>query len=359
MILNLLKLTSLIICVVLSSCKETGLVSIHTSDIELGLHTDNNSISFNISLLNKSSSPIQIDSITTSVSYLSPTTRVNEPIQPGDTLEIPMSLFTHSIKGDVVAKVRIFNSSSNIPIEQIVKASIQATPADISELCTVPFGPLLIDRNIISMNTILVGKENYDSILVYNPTDRAVTVTLPRSYGNVSASMRTNIINSRKADYIIVTARYDDETKIGDKVFHNFRFNFDRNVSTDAYIYLQGELAEDFSSLTAIERKEAPIAHVQPRSFDFGSIKEGHEVNHSFILHNKGKRVLLIRSASSSCDCTLLKLQKDSILPGESIPLTLYFNSKGKYGAQQRQVKIKTNDPQNSIIDLWLNGEVK
>ncbi|MGL4412410.1 MAG: DUF1573 domain-containing protein [Bacteroidales bacterium] len=359
MILNLFKFTTLIICVALSSCTEARLVKLHTGDIELGLHTDNNSLAFNILLLNQSSSPIKIDSITTSVSYLSPTTRVKELIQPGDTLEIPMSLFTHSIKGDIVAQVRIFNNSSNKPIEQIVKASIQATPADISQLCTVPFGPLLIDRNLISMNAILVGKEVSDSILVYNPTDRAVTITLPRAYGNTNVTMSSNVINPRKADYIIIRAKYDDETKIGERVFHNFRFNFDRNLSTDAYIYLQGELDEDFSSLTTRELKEAPLAYVETQSFDFGTIDEGQEVTHSFNLTNKGKRILLIRSASSSCDCTLLKLQKDSILPGESIPLTLYFNSKGKYGAQQRQIKIKTNDPQNSIIELWLTGEVK
>ncbi|MGL4994118.1 MAG: DUF1573 domain-containing protein [Bacteroidales bacterium] len=343
----------------LSACTNSGLIIVNDTDLELGNYTDNNRVSFNVSICNNSSSPIKIDSITTSVSYLTSAYRTMEQINPGDTLHIPMLLFTQSLKGDVIAQISIFHSNTTKPLKQLVKAAITPTPADIADICTVPFGPLLIERNLVSMGDILVGKSKSDSILVYNPTDRAVNVTLPRAYGNATATMSSSIINSKKADYLVVTANYDNESDIGKRIFHTFRFNFDRGLTSDASIFLQGDLSEDFSSLTSEQLMQAPRIEIDSTTFDFGSISEGEEINHTFRLKNVGKRTLKIRSHSSSCDCTLLKLKTDSVGPGEFIDLTLYFNSKGKFGDQQRQIVIKTNDPNRSRLELWLTGKVK
>lgn len=359
MLFRITLFTTIVFTLFLSACSRPALVAATEGPIDLGIHTDNNRVSFNIKLVNSSKAPISIDSITTSVSYLSPAIAIVEKVQPGDTLEIPMLLFTQSAVGDIIAQVKIYNSDSKKPIEKLVKATIKATPVDISEICTVNFGPLLIDRNLVTMVELFVGTPKSDSILIYNPTDRAINIILPREYGNATATMNSSVINPKKADYIIVTANYNKESAIGERIFHSFRFAFDRDLSTNAYIYLQGELSEDFSRLSHEELLNAPKADVETRTYEFGTINEGEEVSHSFQLTNKGKRVLKIRSASSSCDCTLLKLKVDSLMPGESMPLTLYFNSKGKYGAQQRQIKLKTNDPENSLIELWLTGNVK
>lgn len=351
----LMLLTTLLI-----ACSSAGITTLHSGELNLGRQTDNSSVPFQLMLLNSSNAPITIDSVTTSVSHLVSASSFSEPIQPGDTLHLPMLLLTHTFEGEFIALVRIHHSASSTPLEQQVRGVIERTPVDITQLCTVPFGPLLIQRNLLNMGEIRLDARRSDSLLVYNPTDQSVSVTLPRTLGPVGVTMSSPHVNPGKAAYIVVTANYQvGEDKIGERIFHSLRFSFDRDLRSDANLYVQGELAENFDLLTPEQRNSAPRAEIDPRTYDFGTIEEGAEVTHPFQLTNSGKSVLKIRNYSSSCDCTILKLQQDSLKPGETMPINLFFNSKGKYGPQQRQIKLKTNDPENAVIELWLTGEVK
>ena len=91
--------------------------------------------------------------------------------------------------------------------------------------------------------------------------------------------------------------------------------------------------------------------------FDFGTIESGDKVSHTYKFTNTGTEPLIIKKAKGSCGCTVPKWPKEPIAPGATAELLVEFNSKGKSGAQNKQVTITANtSPANTKISI--KGEV-
>lgn len=92
-------------------------------------------------------------------------------------------------------------------------------------------------------------------------------------------------------------------------------------------------------------------------TYDFGKIKEGQKINHSFKFTNTGKSPLIITNATASCGCTTPVWPKNPVLPGDTGSIAVTFNSAGKSGLQDKQIKITANSqPAESMVHLI--GEV-
>lgn len=64
----------------------------------------------------------------------------------------------------------------------------------------------------------------------------------------------------------------------------------------------------------------------------------------SFRIHNSGNKVLIIEDIISSCECTILQLQKgDSVLPGKSLKIPIQFERSGNKQKQLVTITLKTN----------------
>jgi hypothetical protein len=128
----------------------------------------------------------------------------------------------------------------------------------------------------------------------------------------------------------------------------------ERNYS----MVVSANIEEDFSSLSEAELANAPVINVDDPEFQFGTIKQGEKVEHTYVLTNSGKSDLHIRKVSASCGCTAVQPDKKVIAPGESVNIKTVFNSAGKVGNQNKTVTIITNDPRKSKMILWVKGQV-
>lgn len=113
---------------------------------------------------------------------------------------------------------------------------------------------------------------------------------------------------------------------------------------------LEGKGTPSISSST----KPKPEPEVKPEgplpsfdfaesAHDFGTIKEGEVVEHTFKFKNTGDAPLIISSATASCGCTVPVWPKEPIAVGEEGEIQVRFNSKGKAGNQSKTVTITAN----------------
>jgi hypothetical protein len=123
-------------------------------------------------------------------------------------------------------------------------------------------------------------------------------------------------------------------------------------------LVVSANIEEDFSALSAEQLANAPILSVDNPEFKFGKIKQGENVEHTYVLTNSGKSDLHIRKVKASCGCTAVQPEKKVIPPGESVNIKTVFKSAGKVGNQNKTVTIITNDPKKSKMILWVKGEV-
>lgn len=101
-----------------------------------------------------------------------------------------------------------------------------------------------------------------------------------------------------------------------------------------------------------------PKLVLKQNNFDFGDIKQGKTVEHTFVLSNGGEALLKITDVRASCGCTAAVPEKKELKPGESTKLVVKFNSTGRQGKQNKTVSISSNDPQNPKMVITFTGNI-
>lgn len=97
---------------------------------------------------------------------------------------------------------------------------------------------------------------------------------------------------------------------------------------------------------------------VDPYTWDFGQVKQGAVLKHNFILKNDSNDILGINSIHTSCGCTVSESEKKSLMPQESTPIPVSFNSKGYTGPVTQFVYVNTDSADLGIIKFTIKAEV-
>ena len=111
------------------------------------------------------------------------------------------------------------------------------------------------------------------------------------------------------------------------------------------------------ASETEAPNPNAPVMTFAETQFDFGDIKPGEVVRHTFSFTNTGKTPLLIADATASCGCTTPSWTKEAVQPGAKGELQVQFDSKGKQGLISKQVNVRANT-QPAMNTLYIKGNV-
>jgi len=104
-----------------------------------------------------------------------------------------------------------------------------------------------------------------------------------------------------------------------------------------------------------------PRIEITPSNMDIGNVtKEG--FNYTFTVRNTGKKTLDIGKVSTSCGCTLAKIDSEQISPGESTGFHVTFNPKlmeeEVKGKISRIIFIKSSDPENPEVEIKITANV-
>lgn len=90
-----------------------------------------------------------------------------------------------------------------------------------------------------------------------------------------------------------------------------------------------------------------PFIEFTETEFDFGDIKSGEKVAHTFEFKNSGDAPLVISNVVTTCGCTASNWPRQPILPGEKSKIDVTFDSTGKVGHQNKVITIMSNGTNN------------
>ena len=102
---------------------------------------------------------------------------------------------------------------------------------------------------------------------------------------------------------------------------------------------------------------KTPKVKLDATEHNFGAVKEGEVVSHTFKVKNEGVAELVIHNVSPACGCTASDFPK-SLAPGQEGNVTLSVKTVGMNGKTTRSADIISNDPKQPTIQLMLNLEV-
>lgn len=103
-----------------------------------------------------------------------------------------------------------------------------------------------------------------------------------------------------------------------------------------------------------------PALEMGATTFDWGSIPDTDPVSHTFKFKNITDKTIKI-AVSASCGCTVGKLAKDTLAPGEEGDATATFNPAGRTGAQTKQLTVTVTEPQGMFAQqtMTLSSNVR
>lgn len=93
-------------------------------------------------------------------------------------------------------------------------------------------------------------------------------------------------------------------------------------------------------------------------TFDFGTIKDGDIVKHTYKFKNTGTHPLIIDDVIATCGCTIPSYTKTPIPPGQTGEIKISFNSKGKAGNVSKSITVISN-AEEERIPLHFKATVK
>jgi hypothetical protein len=111
--------------------------------------------------------------------------------------------------------------------------------------------------------------------------------------------------------------------------------------------------AEDGTMSPALQSMPKTRLAFENDTYDFGKIKEGTIVEHSYMVKNTGGEPLFITNCKASCGCTIPEWPKDPIQPGESGKIEVKFNSAHKDGDVSKAITVTANtEPEQNFLTI-------
>lgn len=115
--------------------------------------------------------------------------------------------------------------------------------------------------------------------------------------------------------------------------------------------------------LTALSVLLAGAATAQPRlkirsdRFELGKVPKETSVSHSFLFRSIGSDTLIIDEIKTGCGCTLAGLERNRLAPGDSMWVSVCWDTGKKRGPTGSYPYVFTNDP-DSPARLFLTGTI-
>jgi len=92
-----------------------------------------------------------------------------------------------------------------------------------------------------------------------------------------------------------------------------------------------------------------PRAEIEVSTFSFGKVAQNIILTHTYWIKSVGDDTLHIESIWAGCTCSQIPVEDSSIAPGDSLPLTVIFNTGRLQGRTTKKPSIRTNAREKKI----------
>jgi hypothetical protein len=101
-----------------------------------------------------------------------------------------------------------------------------------------------------------------------------------------------------------------------------------------------------------------PRIQFNATAYDFGRVKAGDPVEHTYTFTNIGTGLLRITEVNPQCGCTTAKPWSREVQPGQTGQIPVQFKSDGFFGSVRKTVSIRCNDTSQPTTVLEIKGTV-
>jgi len=112
------------------------------------------------------------------------------------------------------------------------------------------------------------------------------------------------------------------------------------------------------ATLSAVDDTFGQQIVLETTKVHFGNIFDDQKMFKKIGIKNTGDKTLNIKNVNTTCGCTVGKLAKRILEPGEETVANISFDPKGKRGETEKKVSFVSNDPVNAVVEVTIAADV-
>ncbi len=277
------------------------------------------------------------------------------PVKPGEKGIVKA---TYNPSGRPGAFNKTITVTTNVGEKRLsIKGEVVPKAQKVEDKYPHQYGNLRLMKKNVYFNTVLYPQSKTEKIEIINNGSKAVSISAKADNKLFSVNVPASLAAGEKAQ-IIVVAKTEDSGVWG-SFKKSLVLTVDGKEYTDQVINLFGNVAEDFSKMTAEEKAKAPVISIS-NSLSLGSIKVNASKTFEISLKNEGESALILRSVNiDPASSTVVSFPSKGVKAGRSGVIRIKVNTTGmKVGKFSQRLTIVSNDPNRSTFVVNLNGEV-
>ncbi len=311
-------------------------------------------VSCSFKATNVSKEDVVIQSVATSCGCTSVKWDHN-PIAPGRTTEISATYTNDEgpYSFDKTLTVKILGEDK--PVLLHLRGLSQNAIKPDSEIYTYLYnGVLGLSNDRLKCPNLEQGGSRGYQLTVANLSAKSVKVGFADVTDGLALEIRPNPIPAKghATLFYTVSSRPD---KWGRNLY--FAQPVTDGKASEKKITIEAFTTENFSGLTAAQKKQGSRPVFAQSTYSFGHKKQGTKLTASFVCENKGAAPLVIHKIDSDCPGAVPGSIKAPIAPGSSCTLTVTLDTSSlPKGEALVIITLTTNSPSRPIVNLFLAG---
>ena len=356
---RILLFSMILIFVVVSSInaqQKNALISFKKTVYDFGtIKEDVGLVTYNFEFVNSGKSPLVIQRVITSCDCTA-SEWTKEPLAPGAAGSIKVVYNPKGRPGPIDKAITVYSNAETPTVVLQIKGNVQEPPKKLEEIYTREIGDFRFRTNHLSFDRMLIDKIKIDTLEFISIAKEPVKIGC-RISGLPHLTVRFVPETLKPNEKGLMIVKFDAQ-KRNDWGFVIDRFYLTQNDKDikDGLISISASIEENFSTLTEVQRTNAPKIEFAQTSYGFGQIDEGQLVEYDFVFTNTGKSDLVIRKIKASCGCTTVDPFDKLIKPGQTSTFKASFKTNGYSGRNSKSITVISNDPVLPTIVLRMTG---
>jgi len=312
------------------------------------IHEEGGAVKYAFLFVNTGADPLEIKNVEASCGCTTPDW-TDSALMPGDTGFVVAEYDPLNRPGKFEKSLNVSYSagqSGSASATLYIEGMVSPRAATMEDELPLLLGQIRLKYKALNIGRVTTEKVVTESFKVYNEGDSAVRWLEDKSSlpGHVQVVFDPVVLEPKTLGEIRLTF---DPVKKADLGFvsDNIRLYTDEAEDEVKELHVIATISEYFPPRTEEEMKKAPKLSFDKTQHDFGSVNKGVTAITDFKITNNGMEDLEIRSVKPNCGCTVARLKKQTIAPGETVSFEVRFDTSGRQGRQYKTVTVFSNDP--------------
>jgi len=287
---------------------------------------------------NIGNTPVTIQQIISSCGCTT-TNHTKSPIMPGGAGEITAVYSNDEGAYPFDKSLTVYISGETRPVILRLRGIVHDKKKSLKELYPQNFNGFAMRAALVDLGDLDQGNSKSENISVANISTKPITVSFSELSPGLVISPNPLKINANSKADITISLDTKKEIKWGNSDY-KATVSVDNQKVPGKSINVKTRIRDNFAGMSKEETEKAPLPMANTSSYDFGSVKKGEIITHSFSIRNIGGDDLIIHKIESS------------LTAGTAVnPKTIKTNSAGV-------IDIKINTTSLNKEDIREKGEV-